>query len=494
MTDILRSIADLFLLGWTWFALAYTILLQLAYFVMVVLSQRELAKDRPATRAPRRTELLTSADPVGVSIVMPAYNEAANIVESVRAMQQINYPLFEVIVVNDGSKDDTLRRLVEAFDLFPVETGPAPFPELTTNPVRGVWMPANQSLALRVIDKEAGGTKAFAVNAGVSAARHAYVVVCDGDSLVSPDAVAMVMAEITTRDGVLGAGGTVLPVNDSLVSNGRVTEPRVPRNFLAACQLGEYLRSFVIGRAAFSATDSIALISGAFGVFRRADVLRVGGYKPGHLGEDLDLTVRLQRRAVSEGRPVGLIQVPEAILWTEVPESLSVLRRQRVRWQRGLVQVIREHGRTVGNPAYGRFGTLGMSYLFLFELVAPVVEAIGYVTVLLAAMLGVLDLATAGALVGLALLAGFANTALAVFFADSRFKLYRNRGDMLRMLLVGIGEQFGFRQLTVWWRVKALLSRPKAHAWGEMTRRGYQVVDADETSTPACDLVTTAVA
>jgi cellulose synthase/poly-beta-1,6-N-acetylglucosamine synthase-like glycosyltransferase len=483
----LRAVAEAIIAGWTWFALTYTILLQVAFFVMVLVSQRDLAKDRPATRSARRAELLTSAAPVGVSVVMPAFNEAAGIVEGVHAMQQITYPLFEVIVVNDGSTDDTLDRLVEAFDLYPVQAGPAPFPELTTNPVRAVWLSADPSLALRVIDKEAGRTKAYSVNVGVSAAIHPYVVVCDGDSLVSPDAVSMVMAEITTREGVLGAGGTVLPVNDSTVTRGHVTDARVPRRFLAACQLGEYLRSFVIGRAAFGAADSMALISGAFGVFRRADLLRVGGYKPGHLGEDLDLTVRLQRRAAVESHHVGLIQVPEAILWTEVPESLAVLRRQRLRWHRGLMQVIREHARTVANPAYGRFGVLGMGYLFAFEYLAPLIEGVGYLTLVAAVAVGVLDVTTAGLLLGLALLIGFANTALAVFIAESRFRLYRHRGDIFRLLVAAVAEQIGYRQLTVWWRVRAIFSRPATHEWGEMIRRGYRVAGTAALSASVSD-------
>lgn len=479
---------------WTWLAFGYTIVLQTLMFAFVAASSTLLGRSRPARRTSRVREVVTTALPIGVSAVMPAYNEAPVIVDCVRAMLMTEYPEFEIVVVNDGSSDETLAVLIEAFDLLPVEAGPTPFPELTTNPVQAVYVPIDPALPLRVIDKAAGGNKAYTANVGLAAASHPYVLIVDADSLIDPRAVAYAVAELTSSENtLLGAGGTVLPANDCLFENGRLIEARVPRRFLAACQLAEYLRSFVVGRAAFGATHSVSIISGALGLFRRTDVLAVGGFAPGHLGEDLDLAVRLQRRASDLGLPTGLVHVPESVLWTEVPETRAALARQRVRWHKGLVQVMREHHVTVGNPAFGRFGVIGMGYLFFFEFLAPLVEGIGYLALLAALCVGVLNLPIAASLTGLTLLAGFANTIQAMWLEERYFHLYRHPGDVVRLLLIAVLEQVGYRQLTVYWRLKGLVSRQRA--WGAQERRGFASATGSVSTTwPGSDVPVPVVA
>lgn len=480
---ILQVVATVVLVPWTWFAFGYTIIIQVCMLLFVMLSSGLLNRPRAAVRSGRAAEVMGSAIPVGVSAVMPAYNESAGIIDGVRAMLQMSYPLFEVIVVNDGSSDNTMDLLVEEFDLYPIEMGPVPFPELTTNPVRGVYVPTDTSIPLRVVDKTPGGNKAFAVNVGVAAAVHPWVVVVDSDSLVDPDAVTYAIAEVTTSAvPVLGVGGTVLPSNDAIVEDGLLKEARVPRSFVAACQLAEYLRSFVVGRAAFGSIGSVAIISGAFGVFRRSDVLAVGGYSPGHLGEDLDLAVRLQRRASQENLNTGLVHVPECLLWTEVPETLGVLSRQRTRWHRGLKQTMRDHKVTIGNRRFGRFGSFGMTYLWLFEYFAPLIEGLGYVALALSLLLGALNWQAAALILVLTLLAGFTNTVQAIWLEQRHFRLYSRPSDLARLLLVAVGEQLGYRQLTVLWRIKAQFST--SHTWGAQVRRGHGTVPAQRIAIP----------
>lgn len=461
-----------FLSTWTWVAFIYTVVLQVIMTVFVFLSSLLLGRSRPAKREGRTMEVRGSALPVGVSAIMPAYNEEMGILDSVRAMLQLSYPLFEVVVVNDGSSDTTLSLLVEEFDLYPVEMGESPFPELTTNPVRAVFVPSDPSVPLRVVDKLPGGNKAFAVNVGISAAVHPWVMVVDADSLADVDALTHAMAEVySSSSPVLGVGGTVLPSNDSVIVDGVVQEVRAPRRLLALLQLSEYLRSFVVGRVAFGSIRSVAMISGAFGVFRRSDLMRVGGYTPGHMGEDLDLTVRLQRHSADDGAGPVLVHVPECLLWTEVPETLSVLAKQRTRWHQGLRQTMHDHVVTVGNPQFGRFGKYGMSYLMFFEFLAPLVEGAGYLALVLALVFMALDPMVALLLLGTTLLAGFLNTALAIWVEQRHLGLYTHRSDLLRLLLAALLEQFGYRQLTVYWRIRAQFSR--SVSWGEMVRRGH---------------------
>ncbi|TQN44271.1 cellulose synthase/poly-beta-1,6-N-acetylglucosamine synthase-like glycosyltransferase [Blastococcus colisei] len=455
--------------------LGYTVALQAVMLLLSASAAVSLARLGPSRRSGRLAELRRTADPAPVTVVVPAYNEGPVIVPAVTSLLALDYPALQVVVVNDGSTDDTLERLVTAFDLLPTQLPPEAFAALPGRPVRAVWQPCRRGIPLRVVDKEAGGSKADAINVGVSLADTPLIVVGDGDGLVEPQALARAVAALRDHRGdPVAVGGTILPVNDCEVSAGQVVRPRVPRNFLAACQLLEYLRSFVVGKAGMGALASVTLVSGAFGLFRTEELRRVGGFAVGHLGEDLDITIRLVQQAMDAGRdmPGGpVLQVPEAVLWTEVPETLRVLGRQRIRWHRGLITCLRDHWRLIGNPRYRGFGLLGMTYLTAFELLAPLMEAIGYLTLVAAAATGALDLVVAAAVAGCALLAGWLTTGVAVYLQERRFGRYRDTADLARLFLVALAEPFLYRPLTLWWRLRALA--PGSTQWGAMPRKGF---------------------
>jgi cellulose synthase/poly-beta-1,6-N-acetylglucosamine synthase-like glycosyltransferase len=455
--------------------LSYTVALQAVTLLVSAAAAVSLARLGPSRRSGRLAELRRSADPIPVTVVVPAYNEGPVIVAAVTSLLALDYPALQIVVVNDGSTDDTLERLVTAFGLLPTQLPPEAFAALSGRPVRAVWEPGTSGVPVRVMDKEAGGSKADAVNVGVSLVDTPLVVVCDGDGLVEPDALARAVVALRDHPGdPVAVGGTILPVNDCEVIAGQVVRPRVPRNFLAACQLLEYLRSFVLSRAGMGALASVTLVSGAFGLFKTEEVRRIGGFAVGHLGEDLDITIRLAKRAMDDGREMRggpVLQVPEAVLWTEVPETLRVLGRQRIRWHRGLIACLRDHRRLIGNPRYRGFGLLGMTYLTAFELLAPLMEAMGYVAVVVAAATGVLDPVVAAAIVGIALLAGWLTTGVAIYLQERRFARYGDAGDLARLLLVALAEPFLYRPLTLWWRLRALA--PGREQWGDMPRKGF---------------------
>ena len=455
--------------------LGYTVALQMVMLIVSGSAAVSLARQGPSRRAGRLAELRRSADPIPVTVVVPAYNEGPVIVSAVTSLLALDYPALQVVVVNDGSTDDTLERLVAAFGLLPVQFPPEAFAAMPGRPVRAVWEPAGGMLPIRVADKEAGGSKADAVNVGVSMVETPLVVVGDGDGLVEPQALARAVAALRDHRGdPVAVGGTILPINDCVVSAGRVVRPRVPRSFLAACQLLEYLRSFLVGRAGMGGLASVTMVSGAFGLFRTDEVRRVGGFAVGHLGEDLDITIRLAQQALDSGRTVRggpVLQVPEAVLWTEVPETVRVLGRQRVRWHRGLLRCLREHRRLIGNPRYGGFGMFGLTHLAAFEFLAPLMEVLGYVTVAVAALTGELDPVLAAAMFGCTVMAGWLITGLAVYLQERRFGRYRDRGDLSRLLLVALAEPFLYRPLTLWWRLRAL--GPGGNQWGAMPRKGF---------------------
>ncbi len=458
-------------------ALVFTIAIQLLMFTMVAASVRVLKQPRREVSEQRLRHIHNSPMPLGLTAVMPAYNEEAVIVMATRSILSSDYPDLRVIVVNDGSTDRTLELLIEEFSLLPVECEAQPFPELTTNPVRSLYKPIDPSVRLWVIDKEPGGNKASSANVGIAAAETPYVFICDSDSLIEGDALGAAMAELhSAHPRLVGVGGTILPVNGCEVdATGAVTRARVPRSWLAGFQLVEYLRSFVVARTAFGSVRASVLISGAFGVYSRSDLLRVGGLIPGHLGEDFDLTVRVQRYTAEHDRPAALAQVPEAIVWTEVPESLAVLRRQRIRWHRGLHQTLKEHRVAVGNPRYGRFGTVGLGYMAIFEWAAPIIEVLGYAALGVAVITNNFNASAALLFLAVAVLASWAVSCQSIWMAERYLDLYRDNRALARLMLLGLLEPLGYRQMTLAWRIRSLFGRkrPSARQWGEMNRIGF---------------------
>jgi cellulose synthase/poly-beta-1,6-N-acetylglucosamine synthase-like glycosyltransferase len=311
-----------------------------------------------------------------ISIIVPAYNEGKSIIESVRSLLALDYPALEVVVVNDGSKDDTLESLISEFKLE--RTPRVYWQRIKSKPVRGIyWGPSRPNLW--VVDKE-NGRKADAANAGINLASAPYVCVIDGDSVVEREAMAAMMHAIVPHSAeTVAAGGTIRIVNGCAVSGGVVTSVGTPRTFLGASQVLEYLRAFLFGRVAWGELGSLMIVSGAFGIFRKDVLVEIEGFRHDTVGEDMDLVVRMHRRLRRTGRPYRIAFVPDPVCWTECPESLKSLRGQRERWQRGLGETLDHNNEMLANPRFGRIGLVAMPYFMAFEYLAPILEVAGYV-------------------------------------------------------------------------------------------------------------------
>ncbi|OFW04319.1 MAG: glycosyl transferase [Acidobacteria bacterium RIFCSPLOWO2_02_FULL_68_18] len=420
---------------------------------------------------PRRLEaVLRSPATPGISVIAPAYNEEATIRESVRSLLLLHYPQFEVLVVNDGSKDRTLAELTAAFGLIPAPAGYAQ--PLETQPVRGVYRSlANPDLV--VIDKVNGG-KADAINAGINAARHPLVCVIDADSLLEDNALTRAVLPFIEDPSTLASGGIIRIANGCTVESGRVVRVGLPRSWLARFQVVEYLRAFLAGRVAQSAMNGLLIISGAFGLFRREPVVETGGFLHGTVGEDMEIVTRLHRHAREAGRPYRITFQPDPVCWTEVPEKMRVLRTQRNRWQRGTLQVLDHHRAMIGRPRYGVVGMVTMPYYVVFEAAGPVIELSGYLLTAAAIAVGVLDWRFAELLFLAAVLYGALISLAAVLLEEVSFRRYPRLRDLLLLASIGVIENFGYRQLTTWWRMRGVIDFfLNRRGWGAMPRKGF---------------------
>ena len=413
-----------------------------------------------------------------ISLIVPAYNEEATIGESLRALLLLNYPEFEVVVVNDGSTDGTLEAAIKAFDLVRADVSQKP--NIATKPIRGVYRSLTHS-DLLVIDKVNGG-KADAINAGVNAARHKLVCVIDADSLLEEHALTRAVLPFLEDPTTIAAGGIIRIANGCRVEDGRVTSVGLPSSMLACFQVTEYLRAFLAGRVAQSVMNGLLIISGAFGLFRRDALVEVGGFRTDTVGEDMEVVVRMHRVFRERGEKYRVVFRPDPVCWTEVPEQTAVLARQRNRWQRGTLQVLAAHRHMMFNPKYGVVGMFAMPYYLIFEALAPAIELAGYCITIVALALGWLDWHFAELMFLAAVVYGALISVAAVILEEISFKRYPRLTDLLRLAAYGVLENFGYRQLTLWWRLRGSWDYLRGRAeWGAMTRRGF----AGQTTAPA---------
>ncbi len=449
--------------------LVYFLAFVLVQTGVLVLAAVELARyvGRGSDTALRRMVRSPLAPPI--SIIVPAYNESAGIADSVRSLLALEYPALEVVVVNDGSTDSTLERLVEVFDLRRVERPTPPF--LPHRPVRGVYVPRSR-LSLLVLDKENGG-KADSLNAGINFASHPLVCAIDADSILEQDA--LVKSATPFLDDpyrTVATGGMVRVANGCRVERGRVLEARLPRTLFPMFQVVEYLRAFFGARTGWSALNGLLIVSGAFGLFRKDAVIAAGGYRTDIVGEDIELVVRLHRTLREQRLPYRIVYVPDPVCWTEAPERARVLRRQRRRWHRGSLETLLIHKRMLFNPRYRAVGLLALPALLAFELLGPVIELSGYGVATAAWIAGALSATTFALFLAVSVLYGLFLTLGAIALEDATFGRHPGWDDLRRVLLFALGENLGYRQLLHVWRLEGFWQLVRKGEWGAMERKG----------------------
>ncbi len=458
------------LTGYAVFMLLYFFAINSYYLVLTIAGfWRTLRTVLEVQRSDHRRLLRSPLTPP-VSVLAPAFNEEVSVVENVRSLLMLDYPLFEVILVNDGSSDRTLEVLIEAFDLkrsarsFEYTVGCKPIREVYESPTHP---------NLVIVDKANGG-KADALNAGLNLSLYPLFCAIDADSVLESDALLRLVRPFIEAPGItIAAGGVVRVANGCDVRAGRVREVRLPRRALPLIQVVEYLRAFLFGRMGWSGSNSLLIISGAFGLFDKRAAVGVGGYATDTVGEDMELVVRMHRHLHDRNQTYRVGFVPDSICWTEVPESFRVLRRQRTRWQRGLIDTLWRHRVMMGRPKYGTVGLVSLPGFALFEMLSPVMELTGYILLPVLYFQGIFNPSYAATFLALSVLYAVLVSVLAVLLEDLAFRRYPKLRDIGVLLAAALLENFGYRQLTVWWRVRAFWEFWRGDlSWGVMERKG----------------------
>lgn len=451
-----------------WFFLLYFVALNGTYMVLTAISMVVLPRFIRKRTIHHLPEAQSGFEPP-ITLIVTAYNEEAVIVPTVRALLQLDYPEFEILVVNDGSNDGTLKVLTAEFDL--VELPVAFRKRIEHKPVRAVFQ-SKKYPNLRVIDKENGGSKADASNAGINGARYGLFMPLDSDTILNRDCVTLMVQPFLYDPDTIGVGGNVRILNGCSVKGGHLTEIGLPKSWLALFQVLEYNRAFLTSRVGWNQLNSLPLISGAFGLFSKEAVIKVGGYSHKSLGEDMDLVLRLHRHFRLNKIPYRLDYVADPVCWTEAPESLGVLKKQRVRWQRGLFDCLWENRKLLFHPRAGGVGWLSFPFLLFLEGISPLIEVAGLCFYAICFFMNLINYEGALAFMLLSFGTGFFLSIGAILLEETAFRTYPTKKDLMMMVAGAFVENFGYRQMMSVWRLEGMIKwilRTKS-SWGTMTR------------------------
>ncbi|MDP4146320.1 MAG: glycosyltransferase [Bacillota bacterium] len=450
--------------------LYYVLTINGIYFMQLILSAFSLYDYIRKLHYSSYKKYTVSDNMIPISVLVPAYNEEDTIVDNIQSLLALNYPLFEVIVINDGSKDKTFNKVIEAYNLIEVNQ-PVRY-LIRTKKIKGVYRNINIP-NLILVDKENGG-KADALNAGINISRYPVFTSIDADSILESDSLVRVIMPFIEHKLTVAVGGIVRIANGSTIKDGKVQAVGLPKNRLAMFQIVEYLRAFLTGRMGWDALGCLLIISGAFGAFKKDVVIEVGGYTSNTIGEDMELVIKIHKHLRSNKTKYKIKFIPDPVCWTQAPEKVKDLKGQRRRWQIGLMDSLFRHKTLLLNPKYGIIGMFGAPYFWIFEMLSPVIEVLGYIIIPLSYIFGLLNTTYFILFLISSILYGVVLSIGAILLEEYTFSKYPSIRQLIKLSWFGVLENFGYRQMTTFFRIDAIIRFKKfKHSWGKINRESF---------------------
>ena len=446
-----------------------------SYIILSIISGKETIDYLKKNSFVNYKDILSSTISPSITIIAPAYNESLNVVENVRSLLSNHYVNYNVIIVNDGSKDDSLEKLIEAYDLEKIDY--LINEKIKTKPLRsGVYKSKNPAFEkLMVVDKENGG-KADALNMGLNISTSKYVACIDADCLLLEDALQKMIKPFleVTDTKVIATGGVIRIANSCVIRSGKLIDINLPKNLLVQSQILEYLRAFLLGRMAWSRLNGLLVISGAFGVFDKKIAIEVGGYDTNTVGEDMEIIVRMRRYMEEQGRKYKVSYIPDPLCWTEAPDNYKIFISQRNRWTRGTIETLRKHRKIAFNPKYGSFGLLSYPYWLIFERLAPIIEVIGLIYFVVLIILKEVRWEFALSFLVLAYLFSVLFSIVALYSEELTFNQYKKKGTGYKLVLISALEPFILHPFKLYAAIRGNIDYyfNRNKKWGVMQRKG----------------------
>ena len=465
---------DLLITVFNFLILIFSGFIMISYITLAIISSIHLKAYLKKNRFVNYNALLALDSAPRVSLIAPAYNEGKTIEENVRSLLSINYNNYDVIVVNDGSKDDSIAVLKKTFDL--VEKSIMYEANIPTKQVKAVYTSANPAFSKLVVVDKINGGKADALNTGINISGNPYIVCIDVDCIMDKDVLLKLAKPYLEQSDkkIIATGGVIRIANSCIIKSGKLVKVQAPENLLARVQVIEYLRAFILGRMAWSKLDGLLIISGAFGMFDRKIVINSGGYNTETVGEDMELIVRMRRYMIDRDQPYTVQYIPDPLCWTEAPESYKILGKQRSRWMRGTIETLWIHKKMMLNPKYKTLGLLSYPYWLFAEYYAPLIEVAGITISIALAILGIISWKFFFLFLFLVYAFAVMFSMMALYSEESTFQRYISIKDLRILTMVALLEPIFFHPFTVYAALKGNWEKFTGNTgWGEMTRTGF---------------------
>jgi len=469
--EIVKQLVEIFNIS----ILVFAIFIMLSYVLLGLISIKSLREYLRNNNFINFNVLLSSENSPSLSLIAPAYNEGKTIEENIQSLLSLNYSNYEVIIVNDGSKDNSMEIMIKTYYLE-IDSDFRFHPYLKTKEIKGIYRSKNPAFKkLIVVDKMNGG-KSDALNVGINISSKPYIVCIDVDCIIEKDALLKMAKPFLEnfKGRVIATGGVIRIANSCKISNGRLIEVNVPAPFLPRIQVIEYLRAFLLGRMAWAKLDGLLLISGAFGMFDKEVVIQAGGYDHKTVGEDMELVMRMRRFMIETNQKYIVSYIPDPLCWTEAPDNFSILGKQRSRWTRGTMESLWKHRIMFLNPKYKLLGLLSFPYWLIFEYLAPLIEFFGLIITILFFAFGLINFKFFGLLLLFVYSFALMISTLALLSEEYTFHQYPKIKHYFKLLLVALIEPFYFHPFLVYCALKGNWEKIKGvKTWGEMTRGGF---------------------
>lgn len=457
------------------FFFVYMFLYALVFFTTTIFSAFNL--DDFFIRKKHMSQSIISNDDnyIPISILVPAYNEEVTIVDSINSLLYLDYPLYEIVIINDGSKDNTLEKVIEAFNLNKVSK---PYRRLVESHEALNVYEGNGKVKIILVDKENGG-KSDALNLGINISSFPTFLCMDADSMLQVDALHRIVEPFLENDKTVAVGGNIKISNHIVLDKGQIIDVQKPKKALVLFQIIEYLRVFLNSRISLNGINGNLIISGAFGLYNKQAIVNIGGYTNGLMGEDMEIIMKVHSYYRKNNLPYKTSYVPDAICWTQVPEDIKTLRRQRRRWHVGLGQSLKMHKYMFLNPKYGLVGMISFPYFLVFEYITPILEILGLVTITVSYIMGIINIQFF--LLYLLVYMGYniIVSMISIIIERYMFSNTTNNKLTLKLIVFSILESFGYRQMISLFRIGNIFKREKGHQWGEMTRQERQKIQTE---------------
>jgi cellulose synthase/poly-beta-1,6-N-acetylglucosamine synthase-like glycosyltransferase len=480
------------------FVFVYGCTMLFMYALLAILSLRGIIKFQRKNSYVDYTKMLQSPLAPGISIIAPAFNEAITIIQNVRSLLTLNYPRFEVIIVNDGSTDETLPLLIHEFELVQVDF--AYNERIKSQPVKRLFKSTNSAYdKLVVIDKVNGKSKADASNAGINAAAYDYFLCTDVDCILEKDTLLRMIKPFMDEEHnkikelgepcpecgyvhviedsirVIATGATLRIANSCEIDEGVITRVRPPEKWLPRFQEMEYLRAYVLGKMGWSVINCVPNVSGGLGLFDKEIAIKAGGYDSKSFAEDMDMVTRMCTYMIDNKLKYAIRYIPTTQCWTEGPPNMKVFSRQRTRWGRGLAEIITIHRKVIFNPHYKKLGMIVLPYNLFFEFLAPIIEFTGIIYYIYLIITGNINWHYALILLLFVYLYSVMITTLAVLWDQKTYQYYKTWREVIGLALMAFIEPFVYHPLIVFFALRGyyFFMIGKKHSWGNMQRQGF---------------------